>query len=63
MDWEIYTPLCIKQITSENLHYSTGALLHALRQPKWEGNPKKKEAICVCITDSLYCSAENNTTF
>ena len=48
MNWEIGTDIntlliqCEKQIMNENLLIAQGTLLHALRSPKWEGNPKKR---------------------
>ena len=37
-----------------------GTRLSALWWPKWERNPKKRD-ICICITDSLCCTAETNS--
>ena len=39
-------------------------LLNALWQPKWEGNPKKKERgvyMCISTTDLLHYTVETNT--
>ena len=52
VNWEIgigiYTLLIlsIKQITNENLLYSTETRLSALWWPQWEGNPKKRGYVC-----------------
>ena len=60
--WEIgidmYTLLCIKQITNENL-YSTGNSPVMTYMGK---ESKKSVDICICITDSLCCTPETNTT-
>ena len=39
---DIYTLLCIKQITNENVLYTQGTLLTALWPTKWERNPKER---------------------
>ena len=45
MNWEIgidvYTLLCIKYITNENLLYSTGNSTQCSVVTKWEGNLKR----------------------
>ena len=50
MNWEIgidiYTRLCIKDITNENLPYSTGSSTQCLWWPEWEGNLKKRGYMC-----------------
>ena len=59
----IYTLLCIniiKQVTNENLLYSTSNLLSTLWWPKREGNLKKR-GICIHVTDSLCCTVETST--
>ena len=61
MDWEIgidvYTLLCIKQITSENRLHSTGTPLNALCDLCG-----KEEGICVsmwlcCTIETQHCKA------
>ena len=46
MNWDIgidiYTLLCMKQITNENLLYSTENSTNVLWWYNWRGNPKKK---------------------
>ena len=37
-----------------------GLLLSALWWPKWEGNPKEREDICIHKSDLLCCTAETN---
>lgn len=54
MNWETGTDictlliLCIKQMTNENLLYSTGTLLDALWLPKWEGHPQNRGYKSTC---------------
>ena len=44
MNWgigaDVYTVLCVKQITNENLLYSTGNSTYCSVVTKWEGNKK-----------------------
>ena len=65
VNWEngtdIYTLLCVKQITNKNLLYSIG------NSRLW-GNLNRKEIckrgdIYVCVADSLCCKAETSTMF
>ena len=40
-----------------------GTVPDELWWPKWEGNPKRKRGdVCKHIADSLFCTAETNTT-
>ena len=52
MNWEIRvdtcTLLCIKQITDENLPYSTGNGTQAPWCPEGEGNPEQRVCVYVC---------------
>ena len=68
MNWGIGTDvctlliLCIKQITNENLIYSSGNSIYSVLF----GDPNGKEIqnkrdIYICIADSLWCTAETNT--
>ena len=65
MNWEIgtniYTLLCIKQVTSANLMYIQGTLLGSQWWPKWEGNQERRDT-CIHTADSLYYIVEINTT-
>ena len=66
INWElgihIYTLLWIKQITNRDLLYSTGdSTLYSIMA--YMGKESKKGVdLCICITDSLCCTHENNTT-
>ena len=65
MNWEvgtdIYTLLCIKQVTNENLLHSTGN--YSMLRSDLNGKEIQKGGnICVHITDSLCRTAETNTT-
>ena len=46
MNWEtgigMYTPLCVKQITKENLLGTTGSSTQCSGRSIWEGNPKNR---------------------
>ena len=64
MNWEIgtdmYTRLCIRQITNENLLYSTW---DSVLRGNLNGNEiQKREDTCVRVADSLWCTAETNST-
>ena len=64
MNWEIgidiYTLLCIKRITNENLLYSTG---NSVLCGDLNGKEiQKRGDICIHIADSLHCTAETDTT-
>ena len=66
INWEtgidIYTLLYVKQITNKNLLYSTGnSIQHSVMTYMGIENEKELD-ICICITDSLCCTAETNTT-
>ena len=54
-NWEIgidiYTLICIKWITNKNLLYK-----------KINKIQKQRMDICICITESLCCTPETNTT-
>ena len=64
MDWEfgtdIYTLLYLKQITNEDLLYSTQNYTQYF-SIIYKGKEPKKIDICVCITGSLCCMPETNT--
>ena len=69
ISWEtgidIYTLLYIKQITNNNLLYSTGnSTQYSVMAFMGKESRKKKNrvAICICTTDSLCCTPEINTT-
>ena len=66
MDWEIgtdiYTLLCIKQITNENLLYSTGSSTQYSVMAYMGRKSPKRGDICVCIADSLCYTTETNRT-
>ena len=66
MNWEtgigIYTLLCIKQITKENLLQSTGNAMGMLcGDLNWKGIQKTGDAD-ICKAHSLCCTAASNTT-
>ena len=58
---DIYTLLCIKQITNENLPYSLGnySMLCGYLNGK---EIQKRGDMCIYIADSLRYTAETNTT-
>ena len=62
MNWEfgidIYTLLCIIQITNENLLYRE---LYSMLCGDLNGRAIQKRGD-ICIADSLCCTAENNIT-
>ena len=65
MDWEIgtdiYTLLCIRQITNENLLYNTGrSTQYSVMAYMGRKSPKRGD-ICVCIADSFCLIIETNT--
>ena len=66
LNWEagtdIYTLLYIKQITNKNLLYNTENSTQYSVMTYMGIESKKKVDICICITDSLCCTAETNTT-
>ena len=66
MNWEIgidiHTLLYIKQITNKDLLYSTGNSTRYSVMGSMGKESKKRGAIGVCMTDSLCCIAESNTT-
>ena len=57
MNWEVgtdvYTLLCVKQMTNENLLYSTGNSTQHSVVTSVGRESKERVDICVCITDSL----------
>ena len=59
---DIYTLLYIKQIIKKDLLYSTGKSTQ-YSVITYMGKECEKECICLCITDSLCCIPEPNTTF
>ena len=65
MNWEIgiyiYTLIYIKWITNKNLLYSKGNSTQ-YSVVTYMGKESEKVDICICITDSFYCTAETNTT-
>ena len=64
MNWEIgidiYTLLCIKQITNESLLYSTGNSTQC-SDPNGKEIQKRGD-ICTRAGDSLCCTVETNTS-
>ena len=48
---QLYKELIIKWIPNENLLIAQGTLLSPLWRHKWEGNPKERGSIymCVCV--------------
>ena len=64
INWEIridrYTLLNIKQITNKNLLYSTGNSTQDSTMAYMEKESKKR--VDTCITDSLCCTLDTNTT-
>ena len=66
MNWEIridiYTLLCIKQITNENYCITEGTLFSALQRPKQERKKKKRGDICIQMADSLCYTVETDIT-
>ena len=61
MNWEIginiYTLICIKYITDENLIYSTGNSTQCSMVASMGRTSKNREDICIHIADSLCCTA------
>ena len=66
INWEIgidtYTLLYIKQITNKDSLYSTGIPFQYSVMTYMGKDSKKRVDICTHITDSLWCTAETNTT-
>ena len=60
-DWHIYTIMYKIDKLMRTCCIAQGTQLNALWWPKWEGHVKRGD-ICVCITDSLCCTVEINTT-
>ena len=59
---DIYTLLCIKQITNENLLYSTGNSICSMLCGGLNGKEIQKQGdICIQTADSPCCTAENIT--
>ena len=60
MDWEtgidIYTVLCIKQVTNENHGYST----RNLNGKEIQGRGCVCVCVCVCVADSLCSTVETD---
>ena len=65
INWETGGDTCtllyIKQISNKNLWYSTGNSTQ-YSVMAYMGKESKKVDICICITDSLCCTPETNTT-
>ena len=59
---DIYTLLYIKQITNKDLQYSTGNSTQYFVMAYMGKGSKKRVDICICITDSVCCTLETNTT-
>ena len=57
-----YTLLYIKEITNKNRLYSTGNSTQYSVMTYMGKESKKRVDTCICITDSLRCTAETNTT-
>ena len=66
INWEfgidIYPLLYIKLLTNKNLLYSTGNSTQYSVMTYIGIEYKKRVDICICITDSLRCTAETNIT-
>ena len=69
INWETgidtYTLLYVKRVTNKNLLYSTGnSIQYSVMAYMGKDSKKKKKRvdICICITDSLCCTPETNTT-
>ena len=58
---DIYTLLYIKEATNEDLLNSTGNSTHHSMMTYTEKEPKGIDT-CICMTDSLFCMPETNTT-
>ena len=63
INWEIgmdiYTLLYIKETTSKDLLYSTG---NSTQYSVMAFRGKESKKVYICITDSLCCTPETNTT-
>ena len=59
---DMYTLLCIKQRTNKDLLYSTGNSTQYSVMTYMGKASKNRVDICICITDSLCCVAETDTT-
>jgi len=60
---DIYSLLCIKQETNENLLYSTENSICSMLCGGLNGNKIQKQGdICIQTADSLCCTEESNTT-
>ena len=66
INWEtgidIHTLLYINQITNKDLLYSTGNSIQYSVMAYMEKESKKGVGMCICISDSLHCTPETNTT-
>ena len=66
MNWEFGISRCrlvyIEQITNKNLLYSTGNSTPYSVMAYMGKASKKRVDVCICITDSLRCIPETNTT-
>ena len=66
INWEIgigtYTLLYIKEITNKDLLYSSGNSTQYSVMTFMGEESKKRQDICICITDSLCCTPDTNTT-
>ena len=61
-DWNLYLYTTMHKIVNKDLLYSTGNSTHYSIMTHMGKESKKRIDICVCITDSLCCTAETNTT-
>ena len=60
---DIYTLLCVRQISSGKLLYSTGSsALCSVMNYRGRREVYKRRDICIHVADSLPCAAETNAT-
>ena len=57
---DMYTLLYLKWLANKDLLYSTGNTAQ-YSVVAYMGKESKRVDICICITDSLCCTAETNT--
>ena len=66
MHWEIgievYTVLCLKQITNKKVPCSIGNSTQYSVMTYMGKDCKERGDVCICITDPNYCTPETNTT-
>ena len=59
---DIYTLLCIKQMTNKNLLYSTGNSTQCSVLTSMGKEAKKRVDLCIYVTNSLCGTAATNAT-